>query len=167
MQHRHSSHRRHRWKQAILAGMGGVVTVAILAGLQPVGWPLLLGSFGSSLVLLLGFPESGFSKAGRVIGAHTMCVAVGLLALHGLGDAWWSEALAVGASIALMLGFRLVHPPAGSNPLIVFAVKAEWSFLLFPTLAGSVMLVLMAAFWRRGWMTQSVHGPAHRVKASR
>lgn len=149
MSHRPSSHRRHRWKQAVLAGLGGTVAIGVLAFAQPEGWPLLLGSFGSSLVLLLGFPESGFSKAGRVIGAHTMCVAVGLLALHGLGDAWWSEAIAVGTGIALMLGLRLVHPPAGSNPLIVFAVKAKWSFVLFPTLLGSATLVLIAHVWRR------------------
>jgi CBS-domain-containing membrane protein len=61
-----------------------------------------------------------------------------------------------------MLGLRLVHPPAGSNPLIVFALKAKWSFLLFPTLLGSVALVVLAQLWHRWFMPPSQHELAHR-----
>jgi len=164
MSHHRPARRRHRWKLALVAGAGAAVVIGGLAKLQSEGLPLLLGSFGASLVIMLGFPDSGFSKPGRVIGAHVLGAVLGLLALHGLGDHWWAEALAVGACIALMLGLRLVHPPAGSNPLIIFAIKAKWSFLLYPTLAGSVTLVLMAAAWRRWLMEESPHEMAHHVR---
>jgi CBS-domain-containing membrane protein len=40
-----------------------------------------------------------------------------------------------------------VHPPACSNPLIVCALsQAGWSFLLFPTLTGAGLIVLVALF---------------------
>lgn len=78
-----------------------------------------------------------------------MCAAIGLLAFHGLGPHAWAEAAGVGACIAAMLGFRLVHPPAGSNPLIIFALKADWSYLFFPALFGSIGLVTLAWLWRK------------------
>lgn len=149
MTHHRRSRRKQRWKQALLAGFGGALVIGLLAAARHSAWPLLLGSWGSSAVLLLGFPDSGFCKPGRVIGAHGLCTAIGLAALHACGPVWWAEGLGVGLAIALMLGLRLVHPPAGSNPLIVFALQPDWSFLLFPTLLGSVALVLLVHGWRR------------------
>lgn len=146
---RHASNRPTRWKQALAAGLGGALVVGLLAGTRSTAWPLLMGSFGSSAVLVFGFPESGFCKPLRVIGAHVLCAAIGLLCLHLFGEAAWSLGLSVGLSITLMLGLRLVHPPAGSNPLLVFALNPGWSFLLWPALLGSTALVISAALWRR------------------
>lgn len=147
MSHRPSI-RPKRWKQAFAAGAGGAAVVGLLAATKSTAWPLLMGSFGSSAVIVFGFPESGFSKPGRVIGAHVLCTAIGLLCLHVLGDHAWSLGLSVGLSILVMLGSRTVHPPAGSNPLLVFALCPDWTFLLWPALLGSTALVLGAALWR-------------------
>jgi CBS-domain-containing membrane protein len=47
-----------------------------------------------------------------------------------------------------MKATRSVHPPACSNPLIVFALdQAPWSFLLCPTLAGAALIVVVALFY--------------------
>jgi CBS-domain-containing membrane protein len=69
--------------------------------------------------------------------------------LHLFGEHVWSLGLSVGLSITLMLGLRPVHPPAGSNPLLVYALHPGWSSLLWPVLPGSMALVLGAALWRR------------------
>lgn len=148
--------RRKRWRQALIAGLGGALAIGVLASGQGTGLPLLMGSFGSSAVLLLGFPDSGFCKPGRVIGAHVLCAAVGLLVFHTFGSHAWTLGLSVGLCIAAMLGLRLVHPPAGSNPLIVFALHADWSYLLFPTLLGSIGLVLVVKLWQKS-TTKAMH----------
>lgn len=146
----HAPSRRRRWKSALLAGIGGGAAIALIAACSEVAHlPLLMGSFGSSAVIIFGFPDSGFSKAVNLIGAHVMCAAIGLVCLKVFGPAWWSEGMAVGLSIAAMLGTRLVHPPAGSNPLLVFALQPGWTFLLSPALLGSAALVLLAWAWRR------------------
>ncbi len=146
----HASSRRHRWSQAALAGVGGGRAIGLLAWLtERAHWPLLMGSFGSSPVIVFGFPDSGFSKAVNVIGAHVMCAAIGMLCLRLLGPSAMSAGLAVGLSIGLMLATRLVHPPAGSNPLLVFALQPGWSFLIIPALLGSAALVLLAGAWHR------------------
>lgn len=150
MSHPHVTSARHRWMQALLAGVGGGLAVGLLAcETESLHWPLLMGSFGSSAVIVFGFPDSGFSKARNVVGAHVLCVFIGLLCLKLLGPAWWSAGLAVGLCIAVMIGTRVVHPPAGSNPLLVFALKPGWLFLISPALLGSLALVLLAWAWRR------------------
>lgn len=56
----------------------------------------------------------------------------------------WSLGLAVGVAIVAMMVTRTVHPPAGSNPVIVFLSHPGWSFLFFPVLAGAVLLTFVA-----------------------
>jgi len=43
-------------------------------------------------------------------------------------------------------GTRTVHPPAGSNPVIVFLGHSGWGFFLFPVLSGALTLILI------GWL---------------
>jgi CBS-domain-containing membrane protein len=66
------------------------------------------------------------------------------------GDHGWWLALAVSAAIAAMMATRTVHPPAGSNHVIVFLAHPSSSFLAFPVLAGSVVLVLVALLFNNG-----------------
>lgn len=143
--------RQQRLKHLFAAAAGGAAVITLLACTQHSMLPLLMGSFGSSAVLLFGFPESGFCKPLRVIGAHVLCAAVGLVCLRLFGDHTWAMGLSVGLSIFLMLKLRMVHPPAGSNPLLVFAVHPHWTFLLWPTLLGSTALVLLAWAWRKAF----------------
>ena len=65
--------------------------------------------------------------------------------------------LADGSAIALMMLTRTVHPPAGSNPVIVFLLQPGWDFLLYPTLSGALLLVLAAGCASRGEVQK---GPA-------
>ncbi|NRB36865.1 MAG: HPP family protein [Pseudomonadales bacterium] len=46
-----------------------------------------------------------------------------------------------------MMATGTVHPPAGSNPVIVFLSLAHWDFLLLPTLLGSLFLVVAALIY--------------------
>jgi len=90
---------------------------------------LLLGSFGASCVLLFGYPDAPFAQPMNVVGGHVICTVVGLAASHWIGPQPWVLALAVGCSIAAMMATRTVHPPAGSNPVIVFLGHSGWGFL--------------------------------------
>lgn len=56
-------------------------------------------------------------------------------------------ALGVGSAIAAMMLTHTVHPPSGSNPVIVFLMQPGWGFALFPTLTGAVILVLVALLY--------------------
>lgn len=132
----------------LFASLGGVLAIAAVAVLgEQLSLSLILGSFGASCVLVFGFPDSPFSQPRNVVAGHGLSTLIGLLVLHLCGAHWWALALAVGLAIAVMMLSRTVHPPAGSNPVIVFLLQPGWSFLWFPTLAGALLLVAVALFY--------------------
>ena len=136
--------------QGVIACAGVFTIMAALAiGTFNLGVLLLLGSFGSSAVMVFTFPEIHFSQPRSVIGGHAICTAVGLAALALFGSAWWALAAAAAVSVALMMLTRTMHPPAGSNPVIVFLVAPKWGFLLFPTLFGALAMVAVALLYHR------------------
>jgi CBS-domain-containing membrane protein len=135
-------------KAIALAWLGGVVAIAVIAA--SANWlslVLVLGSFGASCVLIFGYPDAPFSQPRNVILGHFGSSLIGLMFLAAFGAHWWSLALAVGTAIALMMATRTVHPPAGSNPVIVFLTQPGWSFLWYPTLAGALLLVAVALIY--------------------
>ncbi|MFM2408928.1 MAG: hypothetical protein RL358_1670 [Pseudomonadota bacterium] len=135
-------------QQIALAWLGGCIAIASVALLaDSLSVTLILGSFGASCVLLFGFPDVPFSQPRNVIVGHVLSSFVGLAILAIFGAHSWSLALAVGTAIALMMLARTVHPPAGSNPVIVFLTKPAWGFLLYPTLFGAIILVLIALIY--------------------
>jgi len=109
---------------------------------------LLLGSFAASALIVFAYPDSPFAQPRNVLLGHLIGSACGLACAQWLPGHWWAPALAVGAAIGLMKATRTVHPPACSNPLIVFALHpAPWTFLLYPTLAGAVTILVIALFY--------------------
>ena len=128
-----------------------LAAVAVIGGLSYLTHELevmlLLGTFGASSLLVFAYPDSPFCQPRNVILGHLIGSAAGLVFLHFCPITWWCDALAVGAAIGVMKLTRTVHPPACSNPLIIFALKPSWSFLLFPTLAGAALIVVVALFY--------------------
>ncbi len=110
-------------------------------------------------MLVFGFPDLPFSQPRNLVGGHVLSSLVGLVLLHGCGPQWWALALAVGTAIALMMATRTVHPPAGSNPVIIFLAQPGWDFLLFPTLTGALLLMLVALVYNNA--TRAVRYPRY------
>ena len=132
----------------LMGWLGSVLAIGAVGYLAHVTeCPLVLGSFGASCVLIFGFPESPFSQPRNVIGGHVLASFIGLVFLSLFSAHWWSMALAAGTTIAAMMITRTVHPPAGSNPLIIMLSAPTWSFMLTPTLIGAIVLVLVALFF--------------------
>ena len=137
-----------RAKAVLLAWIGGFLAITALAGLSDItSRVLLLGSFGASCILVFGYPDGPFSQPRNVIVGHCISSFIGLTFLAVFGAHWWAVGLAEGTAIAAMMLTRTVHPPAGSNPVIVFISKPAWIFLLYPTLFGAVILVFIALIY--------------------
>lgn len=137
-----------RSKDIALAWLGGVLAIAAVATLTSAFSAVwILGSFGASCVLIFGYPDVPFSQPRNIVIGHVMSTAIGLFFLKAFGPAWWSLALAAGTAIAFMMATRTVHPPAGSNPVIVFLAQPGWNFIVFPTFAGALVLVIVALLY--------------------
>ncbi len=147
-------------KSVGLAWLGGFFAISAVALLTNfVSVALVLGSFGASCVLVFGYPDLPFSQPRNVIVGHFISSLVGLVFLKVFGPHWWSVAMAVGTAIALMMLTRTVHPPAGSNPVIVFLSQPGWEFLLFPTLIGALVLTAVALVYNNA--TRDVKYPKY------
>ncbi len=137
-------------KAVLLAWLGAFLAIAAVALLSnQLSYWLILGSFGASCVVLFAYPDVPFSQPRNVIFGHFLSALVGLLFISFLGVAWWSLAAAVATAVAVMMLTRTVHPPAGSNPVIIWLMAAShadltWQFLLFPTLFGAIVITLVS-----------------------
>lgn len=135
-------------KHVLLAGLGGFIAIAAIALMADyAGAILILGSFGASCVIVFALTDTPLAQPRNVIAGHFLSSLSGLLYLNIFGSHWWSLALSVATAIIVMMICRVVHPPAGSNPVIVFMTAPGWDFLIFPTLAGACLLVVVAIIY--------------------
>lgn len=139
-----------RKSQIALATLGAVVAVSLLAYVSMTTHSLmLLGSFGASALLVFALPEAPLSQPRSVIGGHLVASLIAFGCLVLLGPHWWAVGLATGLGVGVMMITRTVHPPAGSNAIIVFLAKPTCGFLVSSTLTGTLMLVAMACLYHR------------------
>ena len=136
--------------QVFFASLGAILAVSALSYLATTTQALLLlGSFGASALLLFALPEASLSQPRAVIGGHLLASVIALGCLALFGPRWWAVGAATGLAVATMMLTRTVHPPAGSNAIIVFLAKPGWAVLLFSTLAGTLLLILLATLYHR------------------
>ncbi len=139
-----------RKSQIALATLGAVVAVSALSYVAMTTQALLLlGSFGASALLLFALPEVPLAQPRAVIGGHLIASLIAIVCLTVCGPQWWAVGLATGLGVGAMMATGTVHPPAGSNAIIVFLAKPGWSLLLLSTLAGTIALVTIAVCYHR------------------
>ena len=134
-------------KQSLLAGLFSIITIGILTFLtyRTEFGIFLLASFGSSMVLLYGYPESPFAQPKNVFFGHLVTAIVGLLFLNFVPlPIFLTIPLAVGVGVGLMILLNVTHPPAGGNPIIVIIGSVSFDYLLSPVISGSVIIIIFA-----------------------
>ena len=135
------------FKKALLAGLFSAFTIGVLTVLtykSTLGL-FLAGSFGSSMVLLFGFPESPFAQPRNVFFGHFVTTLVGVIFVNLIPlPIYISIALAVGTGIFFMILLDVVHPPAGGNPVMVIIGSVSYDYLLFPIITGCFIIILLA-----------------------
>ena len=134
-------------KKSFLAGLFSIFTIALLTVLTyktELGI-FLLASFGSSMVLLYGYPESPFAQPKNVFFGHFTTTLVGLFFLHFIPlPIFVIIPLAVGFGVGLMILLNVTHPPAGGNPIIVIIGSVSFDYLLSPVITGSILIIIFA-----------------------
>ena len=139
-------------KQSFLAGLFSIITIGILTFLtyKTEFGIFLLASFGSSMVLLYGYPESPFAQPKNVFFGHLVTASVGLFFLYFVKlPIFLTIPLAVGFGVGLMIFLNITHPPAGGNPIIVIIGSVSLDYLLSPVILGAVIIIIFAIITNR------------------
>ena len=139
-------------KQSFLAGIFSIITISILTILtyKTEYGVFLLASFGSSMVLLYGYPESPFAQPKNVFFGHLITSLVGLFFLNFVPlPIYITIPLAVGFGVGLMIFLNVTHPPAGGNPIIVIIGSVSFDYLLSPVVTGSIIIIVFAMIINR------------------
>lgn len=111
------------------------------------GTPIWAIPFATSIVSVMGAPESAPAQPRALIGGHLISTLIGLALLKLAGPSPYVAAIAVGMAVLAMQLTGTFHPPAGIDPLIVVVNALPWTFLFVPVLSGAVLLMLFALFW--------------------
>ena len=139
-------------KRSILAGIFSSITIGILTLLtyKTSYGVFLIASFGSSMVLLFGYPESPFAQPKNIFFGHLLTSLVGILVLYFIPfPLYIIIPLAVGIAVSLMIILNVTHPPAGGNPIIVIMGSVSLDYLINPIIIGSIIILIFGVVLNR------------------
>jgi len=140
------------FKQALFAAVFSIITIGALTLLtyKTEFGIFLIASFGSTMVLLFGYPESPFAKPKNIFFGHLLTAGVGVIFVNFIPlPLYISIPFAVGIGVALMILLKVTHPPAGGNPIIVLMGSASYNYLLNPIIFGSIILIFFGVILNR------------------
>ena len=146
----------------LLGGIGAGVTIgilayitfqSILAGTNYGLW--LAASFGSSVVVVFGYPHNEFSQPKNVLFGHLLCALVGIIFVtlfkitQDRTIFFLTIGLAVGLSVMFMMALKITHPPAGGNTIVVMLTQDSFQFLIFPIMVGAITIIIGGVIYNR------------------
>ena len=135
---------------ALMSGIASAAAIMVLLIISSFsGHQLIMGSFGASIFLLLAVPKSEFSKVKNLLGGHLLASLIGLICLQIFGLEFWALPISLCLTVIGMQILGVSHPPAASNPIIIFLSSPDWIFIFMPTFIGAVTLALFAYFFNK------------------
>ena len=140
------------FKKALIAGIFSIITIGCLTLLtyKTEFGVFLVASFGSSMVLLFGYPESPFAQPKNIFFGHLLTASVGVIFVNLIPfPIFITIPLAVGIGIFLMILFSVTHPPAGGNPIIVIIGSASFSYIINPIIIGTIIVLIFGIILNR------------------
>ena len=139
-------------KKAIIAGVFSVITIGFLTLLtyKTEFGLFLIASFGSTMVLLYGYPESPFAQPKNIFFGHLLTSIVGVIFVNFVPvPIYIMIPLAVGFGVFFMILAGVTHPPAGGNPIIVIIGSASFSYIISPIIVGSAIVLIFGLVLNR------------------
>jgi len=146
----------------LLGGIGAGVTITILAyitfqsTLAGTNYGLwLAASFGSSVVVVFGYPDNEFAQPKNVLFGHLLCAFIGIIfvTLFKISQDrtifFLAIGIAVGIAIMLMMALKITHPPAGGNTIVVMLTQDSFQFLIFPIMVGAITIIIGGIIYNR------------------
>ena len=138
--------------KSFLAGLFSTITIGALTYLTyKTSFGLfLIASFGSSMVLLYGYPESPFAQPKNIFFGHLLTSFIGIIVLKSIPlTIFITIPIATGLGVCFMILLNVTHPPAGGNPIIVIIGGVSFEYLISPIILGSIIVLVFGVVLNR------------------
>ena len=138
--------------KGLIAGLFSAITIAALTLLtyKTQYGIFLIASFGSSMVLLYGYPENTFAQPKNILFGHVLTTICGMFFLYFVPlPIYITIPLAVGVGVGLMIILSVTHPPAGGNPIIVIMGSVSFDYLINPIISGTIIILIFGIILNR------------------
>ncbi len=137
--------------EPILSGISASIVIGILAFLTlqtPAGiW--LMFSFGATVFLVFALYDLETAQPKNIFFGHLISILVGIIFNETIGFSFYSLGLSVGVAVTLMIYLKVMHPPAASNPIVALFMDLSFDYILFPVIAGSILIIILSVFINR------------------
>tara|TARA_Y100001970_G_C14193931_1_gene836996 strand:- start:873 stop:1346 length:474 start_codon:yes stop_codon:yes gene_type:complete len=134
--------------QPIISGLAAAFVIGFLALLtQKTSTGIwLMYSFGATVFIVFVLYNLETAQPKNIFFGHLISIIIGIIFNETIGFSFYSLGLSVGLAVALMVYFKVMHPPAASNPLVAIYTDVSYDFILFPVITGSIIIILLAIF---------------------
>ena len=132
--------------EPIVSGISAAIVIGVLAflTLRTSAGVWLMFSFGATVFIVFVLYELETAQPKNIFFGHLVSLLVGILFNETIGFSFYSLGLSVGVAVTLMVYFKIMHPPAASNPLVVLFTDVSFDYILFPVIAGTITIILMS-----------------------
>tara|TARA_E500000178_G_C16539119_1_gene537954 strand:- start:130 stop:600 length:471 start_codon:yes stop_codon:yes gene_type:complete len=137
--------------EPIVAGISAAIVISILAylTLETSSGIWLMFSFGATVFLVFVLYNLETAQPKNIFFGHLISILVGIIFNETVGLSFYSLGLSVGIAVILMVYFKVMHPPAASNPLVALTMDLSYDFILFPVITGTIIIILMSVLINR------------------
>ena len=132
--------------EPIASGISAAIVISILAylTLETSSGVWLMFSFGATVFLVFVLYDLETAQPKNIFFGHLISILVGIIFNETVGLSFYSLGLSVGIAVVLMVYFKVMHPPAASNPLVALTMDLSFDFILFPVITGTIIIILMS-----------------------
>ena len=137
--------------EPIASGISAAIVISVLAylTLETSSGIWLMFSFGATVFLVFVLYDLETAQPKNIFFGHLISILVGIIFNEAIGLSFYSLGLSVGIAVVLMVYFKVMHPPAASNPLVALTMDLSFDFIFFPVITGTIIIILMSVLINR------------------
>ena len=137
--------------EPIVSGISAAIVISLLAflTLETSAGVWLMFSFGATVFIVFVLYNLETAQPKNIFFGHLISILVGIFFNETIGLSFYSLGLSVGIAIILMVYFKVMHPPAASNPLVALSMDLSFDFILFPVVTGTIVIIIMSILINR------------------
>ena len=137
--------------QPIASAISAALVISVLAylTLETSAGIWLMFSFGATVFIVFVLYKLETAQPKNIFFGHVISIIIGIILNETVGLSFYSLGLSVGLAVALMVYFKVMHPPAASNPIVALSMDLSFDFIIFPVVVGSIIIIIMSIFINR------------------